>query len=372
MCGLLGIAGDGITTDDLKMFKTLMSISSLRGLDGTGLLQAKVTKSLKPTFLIEKDAMESNAFLKHHLNGTGNKLVLKSILDNVFIGHTRWATRGDVNKENCHPFKFNNIVGVHNGTLTDGRYHYKDVTDSELLIEDFSNKGIKKTLSDLDATNAFAVVVLNLATGRLTFARNHHRELHLCFHKHRRVLYWASEEEMLEFALKRHGIQHEEILIFKPNHIYSINPWDIVPGRDGPWQVEEFTPKSVVFGKKKKKFDYHDIASWNDWGEFEHWQQTLDKEANLERSVNKKAEESAKVFTEKKGDDLSKDEIPFKNSKIPPRENCGFCGTSLNLAEQFFAKEVTHNGKKTIQCADCSYAISNGTKIEDVTRSMLT
>src|SRR3546814_12623264 len=35
----------------------------------------------------------------------------------AFIGHNRAATLGKVNGLNAHPFRYDNIMGAHNGTL---------------------------------------------------------------------------------------------------------------------------------------------------------------------------------------------------------------------------------------------------------------
>lgn len=37
--------------------------------------------------------------------------------NNTFIGHTRYATQGDKNFTNTHPFRFGNLSGVHNGSI---------------------------------------------------------------------------------------------------------------------------------------------------------------------------------------------------------------------------------------------------------------
>ena len=71
-----------------------------------------------------------------------------------FIGHTRYKTIGVSKEENNHPFKFENVVGVHNGTIyNNGQLQDKEgvkfEVDSEMLYYLINKYGLKKTLPQL-------------------------------------------------------------------------------------------------------------------------------------------------------------------------------------------------------------------------------
>ena len=206
MCGLVGVAG-AITYACDKAYKDLLIIDSLRGSHSTGSLFVHATKGTS-VVKVGGDPFEI----------MNNKLFERGVgkLNNVMMGHNRYATKGAVNKTNAHPFEFDNIIGAHNGTLTT-QYKLDDYTDfdvdSENLYYHMDKHGVEETTDKLGG--AYALTWYNKAEGTLNFLRNTQRPLHYTFTKDGKTVFWASEEWMLEGILERNGIVHGAIQEFK-------------------------------------------------------------------------------------------------------------------------------------------------------------
>lgn len=251
MCGIVGMMGPGISVNDWDVIDQLTYVSGLRGQHSTGVAQgyASVSKHYPTEFLIQKDVMSPANFMRYHRHHEqGNKKIMREVFNNFFMVHTRAATRGSINIENAHPFEFDNIIGMHNGTLVDEKYQHGEKTDSELLLKDINERGIIPVLKELDPHSAYALVIFDKNTGRMSFIRNALRPLSLCFNDNRGVMYWASEEWMLRDILARNGerVLGNKYPYFKPHHVYSVHPHEIKYKEEKVFDVEEFKPRPIV------------------------------------------------------------------------------------------------------------------------------
>lgn len=224
MCGLVGMAGN-IVEADRKALKILLTLDATRGEDSTGLavVQEKdnnieVYKKVGGPHLLFNEPIFDN---KNIYNGPRGK---------VFIGHNRHATKGKVTDENAHPFKHDGVVGAHNGTLQSVHKLEKgnkfDV-DSEAIIYNLSQYKAEDVIPNIHG--AYALTWYDDVADCLFVIRNKDRTLYWTRRKDKDVIFWASEEWMLEVALQKAGIQFGDITLFETDKLYTLDVSSVVP-----------------------------------------------------------------------------------------------------------------------------------------------
>ncbi len=237
MCGLVGMAGPGILQRDIEFFKDLLLISQFRGRDSTGVAVINSNKK-KSAYTIRKVPESASEFLSLFGSRGG---YLNDSYSNIFIGHTRWATVGEVNHQNSHPFDIGNIIGAHNGTLVDYEFFSKTKTDSEMMFAKINREGFVKTLEGLSWRSVYAISAYMKSEKLLVLATNGERPLHVAFNDERSVMYWASELRMLDFVANRSRDNRptEKLTRFtlSKNYLYVIDPNDISKGNHTPWEA---------------------------------------------------------------------------------------------------------------------------------------
>lgn len=258
MCGLAGVAGNGLVFSDVTMFKELLYVASLRGRDSTGLVVANTNRTNADHYGIFKSEMASPEWIDA-MTYKGSPLSVHG--QNLMMGHCRWGTVGDKSIDNAHPFEFSQLIGMHNGTLEDLKYLYGKGTDSEMMFEDMNNRGIKAVLEGLDWRSAFAITVYCKKTRRLYMARNAMRSLCVGFDKRNGVMFWSSEAFMLHLVASRNKTDLD-VYYLKPDTLYEIDINDIKPNVTNPWSIvdlkmDKWEPLDMsgygVHGVTKKK-----------------------------------------------------------------------------------------------------------------------
>lgn len=237
MCGLFGLYSTVITKNDQELFFDLGIVSSLRGLDSTGMAIAYRTKKNNFTFASLKDATDPIGFFNQ-----------RAVLDRLsklnrpvaYLGHTRSATIGTVKKDNAHPFFHGNILGMHNGTIpslkpADGS------TDSEELIKRINSMGLQGALDSINGDAAYALTWFNARTQTLHILRNKERTLWHMYSLSGHTMVYASEKAFLDLISARSLGTWKNPQPFNVDQLYTFK----LPDMDA--SVEEARPKTRPF-----------------------------------------------------------------------------------------------------------------------------
>jgi len=193
-------------------FEQLLIVNSLRGWHSTGI----ATTNFQEECVILKDVGDPFFLLTSPDYSQFKQRSLKFLM-----GHGRYATVGKVTEENAHPFLCNNIVGMHNGTLFGVKDKNTFGTDSEWLINEISEKGIKKVWKTLHG--AAAIIWYDFETETLQFIRNSERTLAYGRRKDGNGVFVASEGWMIREIAKRNEISLETIEVLKPNIHFTLS-----------------------------------------------------------------------------------------------------------------------------------------------------
>ncbi len=255
MCGLAGMAGRGFIDEDATVFRELLQLSGMRGIDSTGIYFCDTTGK-KLQILERKETLNSLDFVDKY--GWSDYTPLYRTDFNLFMGHTRSKTFGGATLANCHPFNLQRYVGAHNGSLTDWEFTFGNggKTDSELMFEKMDSigeKGPYEVLNNLAPTSAYAVTIFDKFKRRVIFARNKQRPLWVAINKKRPILYWASEERFLDFVISSNRLD-ADVFYFSPFKMYTVDINKIQKGDTCPWTIQELTPQETI--KKSKEIWY--------------------------------------------------------------------------------------------------------------------
>lgn len=212
MCGIVGTAGK-VGFKEEKVFRTLLILDSLRGEHSTGV--AAVGKSTEVT--VAKVVGDPFALLE-----TKQSEAIFKQPNRILIGHNRYATTGKINRRNAHPFEFDTIVGVHNGTLTN-KYALTDQNlfdvDSEALYHNIEKHGLEEAIGK--TKGAWALVWWDKKKESVNVLRNAERTLFFVWSEDKQTLFWASEMWMLSVALSRNEIKFDKIESFEVDKHYE-------------------------------------------------------------------------------------------------------------------------------------------------------
>lgn len=259
MCGLVGAA---FVQDEKhrSIFSNLLLNNVTRGPHSTGVLSMYTVLTGKDEgdyYAIERSMLPSSAFI---FTPDYNAIIKK---DPKFLaGHSRFATKGKINEDNCHPFEVGKVIGMHNGTIHGGfEGSNKYETDSEALFALINKYTLPKTLDIIhkDAHNvAYAIVYYDRRDQTVNIIRNDQRPLCYARHLHiRNRIFWSSESLMLQYALMREGMSKEyEIEVLKPGTLIKIHPFRSV-GEERLEIIDDF------YTPPKKSYKVYSNREWS-------------------------------------------------------------------------------------------------------------
>lgn len=239
MCGLFGAIGFGWNEGTLR---ALAWANQERGTDSTGFFDSS-GKMVKCAETASVALRKENIIAWLDASRYGSEKMGRN--PSWFVaGHTRAATRGKVNRQNSHPFRFGRIIGSHNGMI-DAPNGY--VVDSQYLFDTLNKANGDYNTAWADITGYWGVTWFD---DHSFYMQVHNGDLTVC--RKGGVWYYSSSWTHLQSCV---GTADEAITL-KEGETYK---FDLVEGLIVRNEVDKF--KSSAPDYWVKKYGYGDYAT---------------------------------------------------------------------------------------------------------------
>lgn len=265
MCGIIGAVGQ-LYKKEKEALTNMFLVNATRGIHGCGVLYLYKQTSHKKTERWFNTATTTKhsaewVFTKEydeHISTFGMK---------AFIGHSRWATVGKVDKKNNHPFTFKKVIGFQNGTIRGSFPHSSEYeTDTQAFFSNVNEKGLKQAIEEVHEKStdmAFTFAMYDRDLSEVQLIRNKERPLSIA--KTKDTVFFASDAQHLAFGLRTAGFKDDEF------EIMNLEPFTLL--RLPVWSEDII--KDMVFEKDyvSLKSRFHNIYRYNDKNK--NWYETL-------------------------------------------------------------------------------------------------
>ena len=271
----------------------------------------------------------------------------------VVIGHTRYATVGEINNDNAHPFQEGNIIGAHNGSV----WNWQEVNsqadvDSQAIFHALNehDNDYKKALAEL--RGKFAITWLDLKNLDKLHLVVDGNPLHIVRVPEIETYFWCSLEYPLQAAIAGHfSLKGKTIWSPHSEQVYTI---------DGKHQIKktEIAFKQYVAPTVTQhaplitsgKDDYS--KSHAEWTRHKQtWESMLDEEESEDMSNARHGGSGVDYKSFSKINDLTLTEM---KAIVDQCHECQFCQTPIDTENDVF---YWHETEKLILCEDDAEAL---------------
>jgi len=214
MCGIVAYLSQETAFNKKyeDMIRDMIIVDTVRGYDSTGIMY----EDPKSTFTLKK-AMPGYDFVQLR---QVRKALASYNKGRYFVGHNRAATVGTVDADTAHPFMFDNVTGVHNGTLQ-GTYRQL-VKEHHAVDSEYIFAGLDQTENSKDVIKklqgSFMLLWYDARDDSIHMVRNDQRPFALAQVKGKNTIFGCSEAGMLEWLAARHGIEIMPVQEISPYH----------------------------------------------------------------------------------------------------------------------------------------------------------
>ena len=371
MCGLYGCItkkSHKLTAQQLEkrnaIIKSLAVAMQSRGTHSTGI--AGINSQEYSYF---KQAISADEFIQ--TEGV-SKFLAKNY--NIIIGHTRYATVGDINDTNAHPFEHGRIIGAHNGSVS----NHSDIKDEHKAKFEVDSEAIFYLLDKYNNNYTKAFKELEGRFAITWFDKRQPNKLHIVLDGNPLTIVRVPELETYFYTSEKYALQ---AIIASHFNLKDKSFW--TPHTEHVYEID------TNLGIKKKKVEFKEYVSsyhggyysgnynW-DKGKYDDDEARREIEQYYADEADKEAQRligDGKTYKERTGYDnpfkLNKDEraewekimdlttADMKKIKIQVEgDGCAYCNVLLDMDEGFYWHEID----KVAVCFACADELDMETK----------